>query len=94
MTEYDYKYSKSAKKFLKKHDKITNDRIEEAVEKLAINPYAYTGVTKLGGFENTYRISVGKYRIAYEIRNNVLLIMVLTIDSRGSVYDKLQSKKS
>ncbi|KAA6304604.1 Toxin RelG, partial [termite gut metagenome] len=38
------------------------------------------------GFENSYRIRVGMYRIIYTIEDEILTVEVVKVDHRNSVY--------
>ena len=38
------------------------------------------------GDESTYRIRLGEYRIVYEIRDKVLVVLVLKVGHRREVY--------
>ncbi len=60
-------------------------RIRPAVDRLAANPRP-PGVDKLAARGNRYRIRVGDYRIVYEIRDAVLLVMVFRIAHRREAY--------
>ena len=60
-------------------------RIRPAVDRLATDPRP-PGVDKLAAQVNRYRIRVRDYRIVYEIRDAVLLIMVFRIAHRREVY--------
>jgi mRNA interferase RelE/StbE len=76
------------KKVLKSLDKIPVvylSNIKEAVNNLANNPRPF-GSVKLLGFENTYRIRIGIYRIIYTIEDEILTVEVVKIDHRSSVY--------
>jgi mRNA interferase RelE/StbE len=46
------------------------------------------GSEKLQGFENLYRIRVGKYRILYEIDKATSIVTIARIAHRKSVYRK------
>jgi mRNA interferase RelE/StbE len=84
---YQIKWTNSAKKELKKLDKNIIPRLISAVEELAKNPYPQ-GVKKLVNSENNYRIRVGDYRIIYEIKSSVLIIYIIKVGNRQSVYKK------
>jgi mRNA interferase RelE/StbE len=43
-------------------------------------------VKPLKGFKDFYRLRISKYRIVFEIKNDVLLINVIKAGSRGDVY--------
>jgi mRNA interferase RelE/StbE len=44
------------------------------------------GAEKLEGVEALYRLRVGDYRIVYQIREQVLLILVVRVGHRRDVY--------
>jgi mRNA interferase RelE/StbE len=71
---------------LKALERIARDdrrRIVEAIDKLATNPSA-GGVLKgeLGGL---HRIRVGPYRVVYELRDEVLMVLVVRIGHRREI---------
>ncbi|KAA6336446.1 Toxin RelG [termite gut metagenome] len=59
--------------------------IVKHVFELAENPRPF-GCIKLSGFENSYRIRVGMYRIIYTIEDEILTVEVVKVDHRNSVY--------
>ena len=65
----------SAKKEIRGLQRDTRKRIIEAVRKLRSNPRP-TGCKKLKGREE-YRIRVGQYRVIYEIKDDVLIVLVV-----------------
>jgi len=71
-------YSKQAVKFLSKQDKITQNRIINAINNLPNGD-----VLKLQG-RLGYRLRVGSFRILFDKSGNVLYI--IEIDNRGQVY--------
>ena len=73
---------KTCKKFPQK-DKLA---IYQALKDLEIDPRPM-GSIKLTGREG-YRFRVGEYRILYKINDNELLVLVIDIDNRASVYKK------
>ena len=44
------------------------------------------GVKKLKGYENTYRIRIGSYRVIYEIKDREMIILVLSSVHRKDAY--------
>ena len=75
-----------AQKFLRKlRDKSLTARLIAAMRRLASQPRP-PGGEKLVGPENLYRIRVGDYRIVYQVRDEVLLVLVLKIGHRREVY--------
>ncbi len=53
-------------KFLKKVSKHDYDPIMHAVEKITLAHLEGLNIKKLKGFEDVYRVRVGKYRIIFE----------------------------
>ena len=45
-----------------------------------------TGVVKLAGDENLWRIRIGNYRVVYEIHDDRLMVLVLRVAHRKDVY--------
>ena len=68
-------------------NKNIRERLNLKIQALAENPRPY-GVKKLTGYEQTYRIRVGDYRVLYEIHDQILLILVVEVGHRGSIYRK------
>ena len=62
------------------------DRINTAIDGLEQNPRPH-GYKKLKN-RNAYRIRVGDYRIIYEIKDSLLIILVVRIKHRKEVYKK------
>lgn len=44
---------------------------------------------KLAGLPELYRIRIGEYRVVYQVRDDVLLVLVVRIGGRGDVYRNL-----
>jgi mRNA interferase RelE/StbE len=89
MSRYRLELSKSSKKFLDKSDRVTRERIINVIHALSENPYSYPGIVKLVGYEDNYRIRIGKFRVIFQVVNEILLIFIQDIDSRGDVYKHL-----
>jgi mRNA interferase RelE/StbE len=82
---YTVEFSPSARKMFKKLPQDLQDRIQLKIDALATEPRP-SGVKKLKGEENTYRIRVGSYRVVYEIEDDILLVTVIKVGGRGEVY--------
>ncbi|GBF79345.1 type II toxin-antitoxin system RelE family toxin [Aphanothece sacrum] len=44
------------------------------------------GVRKLKGYDNTYRIRIGDYRVIYKIQDKEVLILILSCTHRKDAY--------
>ncbi|MCX5674095.1 MAG: type II toxin-antitoxin system RelE/ParE family toxin [Planctomycetota bacterium] len=60
-------------------------RVIAKAESLAANPRP-AGCQKLKGMDATWRVRVGDYRVIYEIRDEVLVVLVVRIGHRRDVY--------
>jgi mRNA interferase RelE/StbE len=48
------------------------------------------GSTKLTGADALYRLRVGDYRMLYEIRDRVLIVLVIDFGHRSQIYRRLR----
>jgi mRNA interferase RelE/StbE len=73
---------------LEKFPKSIRKRIEELVFILKENPLPYLkfDLVKMKGYENVYRIRIGKVRIIYRIDFKNKIIEILNADYRGRIY--------
>ena len=81
---YKVKIEKKAVKKLAKIPPPYYNKIKDAILDLADNPKP-NGCKKLKGREG-YRIRIGDYRVIYEVIDDVLLVSVLDLGSRGGIY--------
>lgn len=79
--------SKALKK-LEKFPKGIRKRIEELILTLKENPLPYLrfDLVKMEGYENTYRIRIGKVRIIYRIDFKNKIVEIVDSDYRGRIY--------
>lgn len=87
--KYQVQIVKKAAKSLNKLPKPIVKRILDKISELEDNPKP-AGSKKLQGYE-LYRLRVGDWRVIYSIEEKVLLILVVSIKSRGKVYKNLES---
>jgi len=81
MASYKIEVKPSASKELEKLPREMIPRVVAVIRDLAENPYPQ-GVKKLAGFERTYRIRVGDYRILYDIFKKKLVIEIIRVRHR------------
>lgn len=86
MAKYKIVFKKSVAKDLRIIPNSDVKRILKRIDKLAENPRA-DGCIKLTG-EDKYRVRQGLYRIVYEIRDDELVVSVVKIGHRSSVYQQ------
>jgi len=75
----------AAARQFKKLPRDARQRLGEEIEKLAENPRP-SGVKKMAGEENLWRVRVGDYRLVYEIYDSRLIVVIITIGHRRDVY--------
>jgi mRNA interferase RelE/StbE len=80
-------YSRDAQKALTRLPRNLATLIRRKIEGLAADPFAANNnVKRLKGGEG-YRLRVGDWRVIYLIDAGVLVIVVVRIGPRGSVYE-------
>lgn len=84
MAKYKITFKKSVAKDLRGIPSADVKRILQSTDSLAENPRA-EGCVKLSAHER-YRLRQGVYRIVYEIREASLIVQVVKVAHRASVY--------
>lgn len=86
----EIRYDKEALKALKSYDKPTRERILEKIQGLTQTP-PVGDIKQLVGYNNLFRLRVGKYRVVYEYLTTddnppIKILLINDIDSRGDIY--------
>jgi mRNA interferase RelE/StbE len=82
---YQVIISKPVQKQLNKFPADTRKLISERILLLAEDPPP-SGVKKLKGLDNEYRIRIGDYRVRYEVDDKALIVVVLHCKNRKDAY--------
>jgi mRNA interferase RelE/StbE len=82
---YQIIYRKTAVKALLKMPPRVAEQFKEAFEQMAMNDEDGLDIKKLEGREG-FRLRIGGYRAIYRKLNDVLMIEVLKVGSRGDIY--------
>jgi mRNA interferase RelE/StbE len=69
---------------LRKLDPPARRRVQAAIELLKEEPRP-SGAKKLVGGDGEWRVRTGDYRVVYEIRDSVLLILVVAVGHRRDI---------
>ena len=77
----------SASKALRKLDKPVRERIAAAIDALADDPRP-AGIKAIVGERSSFRMRVGDYRVLYEVEDDQLVVLVVKIGHRSTVYDR------
>lgn len=84
MVNYRIKIKKSAQKEISNLPKKDIAKIVKAIQCLARNPRG-PNCKKLSNQER-YRLRVGRYRVLYEIEDELLIIVIVKVAHRKEVY--------
>jgi mRNA interferase RelE/StbE len=84
---YEIEFSRLAIKYLESLDQKLRNRILDHLNILSEDPRKNElDIKKLQGYPGLYRLRIGSYRIIYSIHDEILIIHVVRIGSRGDVY--------
>lgn len=84
---YRIEIERSAARELARLELAVRRRVRRKIEALATDPRP-RGAKKLqgSGARSLWRVRIGDYRIVYEIRHDVLVVVVVTVGHRREVY--------
>jgi len=85
MASYEIEISRTAERQLGKAAEENQLRVVRAVMVLAGQPRP-RGSRKLTGYDDVFRIRVGRFRVLYSVSDARLVILVLKIGHRSDVY--------
>jgi len=85
LSDYNIEFVTSAAKEFRSLPTSIKERIAVAVDALGQLPRP-TGVKKLKGPDDLYRIKIGEYRVVYEIDDPKKLIRVTKVRHRSEAY--------
>ena len=85
MARYSIEISRTAERQLRKLRRDDQRRVAAAIVELADEPRP-RGSRKLAGYDDVFRIRVGRYRVIYSVSGKKLVIIILKIGHRKDVY--------
>lgn len=85
---YTIKFTPIAQKELGALPEKIKTQVFSKILALADNPRP-ANCKKLASFKGFYRIRSGDYRVVYQIADRILVILVVRVGHRGSVYKKV-----
>ena len=85
---YRIEFAPRAARDFKSLDGSIRGRIKQRIDSLAENPYP-SGIKKIEGEVELYRLRVGDYRILYQVKGKILLILIVGIGHRRDVYRRI-----
>ena len=84
---YRLEFTTGADRQFRNLPKDVQERLTPHIDALIRNPRP-SGIKKLKGDDNAYRLRVGDYRVLYEIHDMRLLVLVVKIGHRREIYRK------
>ena len=85
---YRIELSPRAKRDFEKLPKHVRPRIARKIDALSEDPRP-NGVEMLTDTDRLYRVRSGDYRVIYQIRDDVLLVLVVRIGDRKEIYKRI-----
>jgi len=88
--KYAFRFTTAAQRQLRAISRLDAMRILTALTALGDDPYREDAdVKKLTGPSGLYRLRVGSYRVAYQINDGELVILVVKVGDQRDVYRNL-----
>ncbi|CAD5957373.1 MULTISPECIES: type II toxin-antitoxin system RelE family toxin [Streptomyces] len=88
--KYAFRFTAAAQRQLRAIDRPAAMRILAALTALGDDPYREDAdIKKLTGPSGLYRLRVGSYRVAYQVEDGELVILVVKVGDRRDVYRSL-----
>lgn len=85
MATYEVQISRTAERQLGRLDRTARRRVAAAMLALAENPRP-RGCRKLLGYDDVFRVRVGRYRLLYSVSDDTVVIVILKVGHRRDVY--------
>ncbi|MEV7421310.1 type II toxin-antitoxin system RelE/ParE family toxin [Streptomyces sp. NPDC091212] len=85
--KYAFRFTAAAQRQLRAIDRPAAMRVLAALTALGDDPYREDAdIKKLAGPSGLYRLRVGNYRVAYQVEDDALIILVVKAGDRHDVY--------
>ena len=82
---YALQFKPAALREVEKLPRDIQKRIAVKIAGLRENPFP-AGCKKLSGIPDAWRMRVGDYRVVYQVKRSILLVLVLTVGNQRDVY--------
>jgi mRNA interferase RelE/StbE len=82
---YAVEFLRSAARQLATLDRSAQRRLARTIDKLAEEPRGPNS-TKLRGVGDVWRVRIGDYRVLYQIRDDRLIVLIVAVGHRASIY--------
>jgi len=85
MASYRIEVSATAERQIRRLPRADQLRVVRAIQALSTDPRP-PGCRKLSGYEDVFRVRIGRYRVLYSIEGRRLVIIILKVGDRKDVY--------
>jgi mRNA interferase RelE/StbE len=85
MATYRIEVSATAERQIRKLPRADQTRVVRVIQALAADPHP-TGCRKLSGYDDVFRVRIGRYRVLYSIEGRRLVIIILKVGDRKDIY--------
>ncbi len=82
---YRVEFVRSAAKTYSRLDPVLQRRVDRELNRHSETP-RHPGVIRLQSDEELYRVRIGDLRLLFSVEDQVLLVLIVKIGQRGSVY--------
>ncbi|MBL9130951.1 MAG: type II toxin-antitoxin system RelE/ParE family toxin [Verrucomicrobiaceae bacterium] len=83
---YPVEFTSAAARAFSKLTQQVQKQLQGEINELAVNPRSH-GCKKLKGHSNRWRVRSGDYRVVYEVQDGLLLVLIVDIGHRSSIYN-------
>lgn len=85
INRYNIELAPTASRQLRRFSPQVQRQLQREIDALKLDPRP-SGVVKLSGSNDLYRVRSGDYRIIYRIEDTVLQVLIIKIGHRSEVY--------
>lgn len=82
---YRIEFVRSAAKSYRQLDPVLQRRVDRELRRLCEAP-RHPGVIRLQANDELYRVRIGDLRLIFSVEDDMLLVLIVKIGQRGSVY--------
>ena len=82
---YRIEFGRSTAKAYSRLDPVLQRRVDRELSRLSETP-RHPGVIRLQSDDELYRVRIGDLRLLFSVEDQVLLVLIVKIGHRGSVY--------
>ena len=85
MAQYEIEITRAAERQLRGLPPQDQTRLAKAMLQLGDHPHP-PGSRKLTGYDDVFRIRVGRFRVLYSVSGTTLIVVILKVGHRRDVY--------